>query len=151
MTKQLYPEPTVGGIIFNPEDEILLVRSMKSKDRYVIPGGHIELGETMEDALKREILEETGLAIRDLQLVSVQQFVFRDSFHEKRHFIFIDYICRADTKDVKLNDEHQDFLWLPLDKAFELPLETFTARLLDELSKGEGSRHLRRILYNYVE
>jgi nucleoside triphosphatase len=150
MTRQLYPEPTVGGIIFGPDDEILLVKSRKSKDRYVIPGGHIELGETMEDALKREILEETGLAIRDPKLISVQQFVFRDSFHEKRHFIFIDYICRADSKDVTLNEEHQDFLWLPLNKAFELPLETFTERLLAELSKGEGSEHLRCILYNYV-
>ena len=60
MAEQLFPEPTVGGIIFNPENEILLVRSRKSKDLYVIPGGHIELGEAMEDALRREIFEETG-------------------------------------------------------------------------------------------
>lgn len=151
MGKQLYPEPTVGGIVYNPEDEILLLKSRKSKDRYVIPGGHIELGETMEHALKREILEETGLVIHNAVLVSVQQFIFSDSFHEKRHFIFIDYACRADTKEVRLNDEHQDFVWLPLEKAFDLPLETYTERLLTEHRKGEGSEHLQRILYNYVD
>jgi nucleoside triphosphatase len=151
MGNQLYPEPTVGGIVFNPEGEILLLKSRKSKDRYVIPGGHIELGETMESALKREILEETGLVIHDAELVSIQQFIFSDSFHEKRHFIFIDYACRADTKEVRLNDEHQDFVWLPLDKAFDLPLENFTERLLAEYRKGGDSGHLRRVLYNYVK
>ncbi len=58
-----YPDPTVGALIFNPEDKVLICKSHKWNDQYVIPGGHIELGEKMEDALKLEVLEETGLFI----------------------------------------------------------------------------------------
>ena len=51
-----YPEPTVGAIIFNPDNKILLCKSHKWNNKYIIPGGHIELGTKMEAALKREIL-----------------------------------------------------------------------------------------------
>lgn len=63
MTEQLYPEPTCGALIFNPAGKIFLMKSYKWKDKYVIPGGHVELGEKIADALKREIKEETGLDI----------------------------------------------------------------------------------------
>ncbi len=57
-----YPEPTVGAIIFNPDNKILLCKSHKWNNKYVIPGGHIELGwKKMEEDFKREIFEETGL------------------------------------------------------------------------------------------
>ena len=46
-----YPEPTVGAIIFNPDNKILLCKSHKWNNQYIIPGGHIELGEGMEEAL----------------------------------------------------------------------------------------------------
>ena len=59
MTQQ-YPEPTVGALILNKESKILLVKSHKWQNNYVIPGGHVELGETLQDTLKREIKEETG-------------------------------------------------------------------------------------------
>lgn len=55
-----YPEPTVGAIIYNPDNKVLLCKAHKWNDKYIIPGGHIELGEKMEEALKREILEENN-------------------------------------------------------------------------------------------
>lgn len=53
--RQKYPEPIVGALIFNNKDEIFLMKSHKWEGKYVIPGGHIELGETIEEALKREV------------------------------------------------------------------------------------------------
>ena len=53
MSEQQYPEPTVGGLVFDPDGRLLLVRSPKWLGKLVIPGGHIEMGETMEQALTK--------------------------------------------------------------------------------------------------
>lgn len=144
-----YPEPTVGAIIFNPKEEILLVRSHKWKSNYVIPGGHIELGEKIEDALRREIMEETSLKIYDIRLVGLQQCIYDKAFFEKKHFIFIDFACKTDTDKVKLNEEHQEYVWVDLKSIDKLPLEPFTRKLLKEYEAGKDSKYLQKILYNY--
>jgi nucleoside triphosphatase len=150
MAGQLYPEPTVGGVVFNQRGEVLLLKSSKARDRYVIPGGHIELGEDMEEAVRREIREETGLEVYDVEPVAIQQFVFSRVFYRKRHFIFIDYRCKTRTTEVTLNDEHQEYRWVRLDQLDTLDVEPYTASLLRELQRGKGSEHARRILYNYT-
>ena len=71
MTEKKYPEPTCGALIFNPVGKIFLMKSRKWRDKYVMPGGHIELGEKIEDALKREIKEETGLDIFDIEFKTI--------------------------------------------------------------------------------
>ena len=65
MAEQVFPEPTVGVFIFNQAGEILLLKSHKWPGKYVVPGGHVELGERLEEAAVREAKEETGLDIYD--------------------------------------------------------------------------------------
>ncbi len=144
-----YPEPTVGAIIFNPDGKVLLCRSRKWDDKYVFPGGHIELGEKMEDALLREVKEETGLDVFDVQLISVQEAVYSDTFETKKHFIFIDFICKTHSYEVILNDEAQEFKWVNLKDIESYDLGGFTRRFFVELKK-ENSAFSRKILYNYV-
>jgi nucleoside triphosphatase len=139
MRKQQYPEPTVGALIFNQEDKVLLLKSDKWRDKYVIPGGHIELGETMEDALRREIKEETGLDIYDMEFASLQEVIFDAAFHEERHFIFIDFVCRTDSNKVVLNAESQEYVWVSLKEASRLPIVRYTKRLIEDL-KPEKKR-----------
>ena len=126
MTEQKYPEPTVGALIFNQEGKIFLMSSPKWRGKYIIPGGHIELGETMEEALKREIKEETNLDIFDLEFLVLQEFIFGKEFHEKRHFIFLDYVCKTRSKDVVLNDEGRDYVWVTVEEALNLSIEPYT-------------------------
>ena len=135
MRKQQYPEPTVGALIFNQEGKALLVKSNKWRDKYCVPGGHIELGETMEDALRREIKEETGLDIYDVEFAMMQEFIFDEAFYEQRHFIFLDFVCKtdADENQVVLNFESQEFVWVSLEEALELPIEPYTRRLIEDL------------------
>jgi enamine deaminase RidA (YjgF/YER057c/UK114 family) len=128
---QRYPEPTVGALILNEKDEVLLVRSHKWRHRYVIPGGHIELGERLEEALQREIAEETGLEIHDCSFIGFQEFIYDDAFWKKRHFLFFDYACRTDMEQVTLNDEGQSYAWVPLDRALTYPIEPYTARAIE--------------------
>ena len=138
MNKQRYPEPTVGALIFNPEDKVLLVKQDKWRGKYVIPGGHIELGETMEDALRREMMEETGLDIHDIQFALLQEFIFDQQFYKERHFIFFDFVCETDSFDVMLNSESQDYVWVSLEEALELPLDSYTRRLIEQQRSKRG-------------
>jgi len=135
MSEQKYPEPTVGALIFNQEGKIFLMTSPKWKEKYVIPGGHIELGETAEQALKREISEETNLDIFDIKFTVLQEFIFGKEFHEKRHFIFLDYSCKTKDTDVVLDKEGSGYIWTTIDEALKLPIEPYTRTTILEYKK----------------
>jgi nucleoside triphosphatase len=130
MSEQQYPEPTVGALIFNQEGKALLIVSPKWHGKYAIPGGHIELGETIEQALKREIKEETNLDIFDIHFLTLQEFIFGEEFYEKKHFLFIDYVCQTNDTNVILNEEGNDYVWASIDEALKLPLEPYTKATL---------------------
>lgn len=142
MTAPAYPEPTVGALIFNAEGKLFLMQSHKWGGQYCVPGGHIEMGETVEQAVKREVKEETGLDVRDLEFLCFQECIDDAGFHEKgRHFLFFDYACRTEDTEVVLNDEAEAYVWVSLDDAFTLPIERYTRKLLElyRERKGESS------------
>jgi nucleoside triphosphatase len=138
MNNQLYPEPTVGILIINALDELLLLRSHKWPDRYVIPGGHVELGERIEQTVIREAKEETGLDVTDLRFLCWQEFVFDPSFWKKRHFLFFDYSCHVDSTEVTLNDEAEEYVWIKPEQALDLPIDAYTRSSLLEYLKIKG-------------
>lgn len=131
MSRQQYPEPTVGALISNPEGKFLLLKSHKWLGKYVIPGGHIELGETMEQALIREIKEETNLDIYDIEFIIFQEFIFDETFWQKGHYIFFDYACKTDSIDVKLNDEAEEYVWVTIEQGLALPLDPYTKVVIE--------------------
>ena len=141
MADQIFPEPTVGVFIFNPAGELLLLKSHKWPGWYVIPGGHVELGERIEEAAIREAKEETGLDVYDLEFINFQEFIYDPSFWKPKHFIFFDYACRTDSIDVRLNDEAEEYLWLRLDASVDLPLDAYTRTSIEKLIEmRRGSR-----------
>lgn len=135
MREQIYPEPTVGALIFNRDNRVLLVQSERWGGRYVVPGGHIELGERIEETVLREVKEETGLDVYDLKFVMMQESVFDGGFYRKMHFIFIDYSCKTDADEdaVILNHEGQASSWVTLDEALDMPLDPYTRRLIEKV------------------
>ena len=139
MTDQIFPEPTVGVFIFNQAGELLLVKSHKWLGRYVVPGGHVELGERLEEAAIREAKEETGLDIYDLKFINFQQFIHDPAFWKHRHFIFFDFLCRTDSLEVKLNDEAQEHVWVKLDAVLHLPLDSYTRTSIEKIIEGNLS------------
>jgi len=140
MTTQLFPHPTVGALIFNPEGKLLLVRTHKFHDKYVVPGGHIEVGEKMTDALIREAKEETGLDIYDLEFIFFQEFIQDESFWKNMHFIFFDFACKTNSSEVTLNDEAQSYIWVTLEEALALPIDSYTGNAIRELMKKNEPR-----------
>jgi ADP-ribose pyrophosphatase YjhB (NUDIX family) len=126
-----YPLATVGALVINPAGQCLLIRSHKWHDTWAVPGGKIDYGETMTQALKREFLEETGLSLTRLFWAPVQEAVNSSEFYKPAHFILLNFIAHSEQVDVTLNDEAQAYAWLNLEDALTYDLNTPTRRLLE--------------------
>ena len=110
-----------------------MIRTHKWSDLWGIPGGKIERGESSEAALKREIREETGLEISDIRFVMNQDCIDSPEFIRPEHFILLNYLAKASSHDVTLNDEAEHFRWVSLDEAFKLELNHATKILLQRV------------------
>ena len=138
MTEQIFPEPTVGVFIFNPSGELLLLKSHKWPGRYVVPGGHVEMGERIEEAAVREAKEETGLDVYDLEFILFQEFIYDPSFWKPRHFIFFDYAGKTISTEIRLNNEAEEYIWVRLETAVQLPLDAYTRKAIEKLVEQRG-------------
>jgi nucleoside triphosphatase len=128
---QNYPEATVGALIVDDKGEILLVRSYKWGRKYIVPGGHIELGERSEAAIKREVKEEVGLEVEPVRLLLIQEAIYPTDYIKHEHYIFLDYLCRTHESKVELDgDEIQEHIWMLPKDALQLDLEIFTRNLV---------------------
>jgi len=133
---QNFPEATVGALIVNSNGEILLVKSFKWGSKYTVPGGHIELGERSEVAVRREVKEEVGLEVEPVRILLVQEAIFPADYIKHEHYIFLDYLCRATSPTVKLDGkEIQEYVWTNPNDALRLELESFTRNLVEEYLK----------------
>lgn len=109
------PLVTAGAFIYNKEGKIFLIRSSKWANNLVIPGGKIEFSEKIEDALKREVKEETSLDIDEVEYLGLEEFIKPENFSgSMRHFISLDYKARVlNEEEIELDGrEGQEYFWL---------------------------------------
>ena len=88
-----HPRPAVGGVVID-KGRVLLVQRNKppSKGEWAIPGGRVELGESLPEAVEREILEETGVEITAGEVCHVFDDIRRDEQGRVRfHYVIVDY------------------------------------------------------------
>lgn len=130
-----YPEICIGVLILNPKGKILLVQSHKWRNKYSLPGGHIELGEKIEEAIRREVKEETGLNIYNIQFLHFQEMIFDPVFYKKKHFIFLDFMAKTREQKVKLDSEAQKYPWVKASEALQMPLHQYSRKTIQEYIK----------------
>ncbi|MBX4196160.1 NUDIX domain-containing protein [Candidatus Pacearchaeota archaeon] len=131
------PSLTVGAIIRNHEEKILLLKSPKWQGKYIFPCGHVESKERLEDALRREVREETGLEIYDIEFLRPYEYINPLEFHKPEiHCVGLQYICRTHNKDVRLNNEADDYYWASPHEALQLNVETSTKETIEYYIKA---------------
>src|SRR5438132_13332668 len=149
MAKQVFPEPTVGALLVDQQGKILFARSHKWLDKYTLPGGHIEVGESMVDAVRREVKEEVGLDVEVVNILLIQEAIFAPEFYKKKHFIFIDFYCKSKDEQVKLDQkEIQDYSWVYPGAAYNLKLDSFTRKTIDRYLEKSHSSSSASILHD---
>lgn len=137
---QNYPkgvEVVASALIVKKNKEILLIKSHKwSGGIYLLPGGHVEPGETVMEAAQREGEEETGLKLKPLYCVNVGELINSPLFNRSAHLVWFHYVCKALTEEVKLDDkELSEFIWIKPEEANKL-------KILDRM---------KQTIKNYIE
>jgi 8-oxo-dGTP diphosphatase len=136
--KREYPDcPLVGvGAIVIEGDRVLLVKRGHPPlmGEWSIPGGVLEVGETLREAAVREAMEETGLTVETADLLGVYDRLLRDADERTLyHYVLIDFLCQRVEGEAKPSGDAQDVGWFTYPEAVELSLAEDT---LDVIRKG---------------
>ncbi len=136
----------VSALIVNQKNEFLLVNLVSFKEKYfAIPGGGVEQGETLEDAVYREIYEELGVSKNDLQIIGQSDIPLRFKFKEiklnrdgveyegsERYFFGLKFI--GNDRDIKLQEgEIRFYKWVPVENLKDYLL--FDNQLVETIEK----------------
>lgn len=123
---------TVGGLIINEQGELLLVNTRKWSNKYGLPGGKIDYGETMEQAYYREIREETGIELDNATWLVAQDSIESKEFHKPRHFILVNYLSRIEGQvNLQKNYESHNIGWHTYEQAISLDLNIPTREAIN--------------------
>jgi 8-oxo-dGTP diphosphatase len=112
-----YPERPllgVGGVVIH-EAKVLLIRraSEPLKGEWSIPGGLVELGEKLLDAVKREVLEETGLVVDPGEVLELFDSIWKDPDGRcQYHYVLVDYLCRMIGGNLQAASDVSEACWV---------------------------------------
>jgi ADP-ribose pyrophosphatase YjhB (NUDIX family) len=108
------------------------------KGYWSLPGGLVETGESLETAVKREILEETGLQVEPLQMFELFERIMRDAEgRAEYHFVLLDYLCKVVGGTLKAGDDVSRAEWV---RREDLPSLLITEGTLDVIERAYRAR-----------
>lgn len=115
--KREYPKQPivgVGGVVIRGNRVLLIRRGREPlKGAWTIPGGMLELGESLKNGVKREILEETGLKVTPLEALAVFDRIQKNGERIQYHYVIVDYLCRPVGGRLKSGSDVLDARWVP--------------------------------------
>ena len=129
------PQVAVGAIVFNGEKVLLVRRGQPPmKGGWAIPGGKVELGETLRQAAEREILEETGLTIKAHDPIYTFDVIERDDEGRVRfHYVIVDMLADYISGEIRPGDDALEARWVSPQEAKALNVSRPTLKLLKQL------------------
>ncbi|HET6841324.1 MAG TPA: NUDIX hydrolase [Candidatus Angelobacter sp.] len=133
-----YPDrPIVGvGAVIIHNGQVLLVRRAKPplQGRWSLPGGVVELGETLRAAVEREILEETSLQVKAIEVVAVLDRILPgDNARIQYHYVLIDFLCHCEGGELRAASDVSEAQWAHPAELHKYELEQIA---LDVIAKG---------------
>ncbi|HEY0634076.1 MAG TPA: NUDIX hydrolase [Gammaproteobacteria bacterium] len=129
------PVVAVGAIV-RRGDEVLLVQrgTPPNENQWAIPGGRVHLGETLQLAAEREILEETGIRIKAGAVLYTFEHIERDSSGAVRfHYVVLDLAGEYLSGEPRAGDDAREARWIPLARLAQWPVNATTMRALRQL------------------
>jgi ADP-ribose pyrophosphatase YjhB (NUDIX family) len=139
--------PAAAVALFDSAGNILLLRR-RDNDKWTMPGGTLDFGESLTDCAIREVREETGLQIRITSLIGTYTdphiLIAYSDGEVRQEFTFV-YAAEIESGELKIDDESKEAAWVALSTGIELPLaESQRRRLKDVLAyQNEWQTFLR--------
>ena len=134
-----HPLVGVGGIIFEG-DRILMAQRGKPplQGWWSLPGGALEAGDILADAVAREVLEETGLVVKPLRVFEIFERILRDDAgRPEYHYVLIDYVCQVTGGELRPGDDVCRVEWMRLDELRPLPITEGTLGVIERAFAGK--------------
>ena len=144
--KREYPDQPivgVGGVVIDAGRALLIRRgSPPLENQWSIPGGMVELGETLEQGVRRELAEETGLDVNVIAFIEVFERIDPapqgvdgkpgsvDAIRPQYHFVILDYLCEARSGILRAGSDAKEFAWAREDELEKFNLTVAATRVL---------------------
>jgi 8-oxo-dGTP diphosphatase len=142
-----FPEaPIVGvGAVVIDGTKVLLVRRGQEplKGEWSLPGGALELGETLQQGVAREVLEETGLIVAPAGIVEVLDRISPDpaSGRVRYHYVLVDFVCRVTGGSLLWGSDAEEARWVERGELHEFRLSPVTVAVIEKAFKAGEEAH----------
>ncbi|MFY9588388.1 MAG: NUDIX hydrolase [Actinomycetota bacterium] len=136
------PAIAVGAIVVDKGALLLVKRDREpARGEWSLPGGRVEVGETLREALVREVREETGIDVDVDGLIGVAERVVRDDDGDiTYHYVILDYVCAPRSDSLKPGDDASDARWVPVGELADMHLTSGLLEFLSDRGVLEGRR-----------
>jgi ADP-ribose pyrophosphatase YjhB (NUDIX family) len=126
------PLVAVGAVIVHDSRVLIVQRAAPPRiGEWTIPGGLVEVGETLRAAAEREVLEETGLAVKAGAALDVFDSIYPDAAgRTEYHYVLIDFLCELISGDLKPATDISAARWITLAEIDSTPLIGFSAQVI---------------------
>jgi ADP-ribose pyrophosphatase YjhB (NUDIX family) len=138
MQREFPLTPLIGvGAVVVLEGRVLLVRrgSEPLKGRWTLPGGVLEVGETLVEGVAREVREETGLVVEPLELVELLERIHPEAGRVRYHYVIADYLCRVTGGELRAASDADAVRWVERaewNSHSALVLDPITVRVMEK-------------------